>query len=425
VTAARRVDRRRVGLRTAVVGTIALIVYGSLYPFHFDVPWTEAGPDSWKVLTFQPSSKGDLLANLLLYAPFGAVFTLLLGRWSSGGEPRRSVLLFRALIVTALLVAGAALALSLGLEMLQTLESERVASLTDVAMNVLGALAGATLVAATGTAHYGRPGFAASIGSVAPLVIVGVWALGASLPWVPTLDWQKYKDALKPLVDGRSLDSVPVLFELTGWLVVAFVLRELTGRANRLPALLALLAVTLLAQIVVADNALSPEELLGAGLALILVVSVPDGPPRLSAASLAVLLAASFVIDGLAPFAFSSVPSPFGWVPFRGTLESGSPLGAIATWFEKAFVYVALSWLLLRAGAAAGTSITMVGVIVLGVEQLQRYVPGRTPEITDPLVALLVSTLFLLCRDGTHTWGVPGLRGLTRAGGTKGTTSMP
>jgi glycopeptide antibiotics resistance protein len=410
-----------------VVATIAFIIYGSLYPFHFDVPWTEAGPDSWKVLTFQPSSKGDLLANVLLYAPFGAVFTLLLGRWSSGGEPRQGVLLFRTLAVIALPVAGATLALSLGLEMLQTLESARVASLTDVAMNVLGALAGATLVAAIRTADYARRGIAASTdsGSVAALVIIGLWVLGASLPWVPTLDWQKYKDALKPLVDARSLDGVRAFSELTGWLVVAFALEQLTGRAGRLPALLVVLAVTLLAQVVVIDNALSPEELLGAGLALILVVSVPDGPPRLSSASLAVLLAASFVIGGLAPFTFSSASSPFGWVPFRGTLESGSPLGAIATWFEKTFVYVALSWLLLRAGAATGSSITIVGVIVLGVELLQRHVPGRTPEITDPLVAVLMSAFFLLCRDGTRPWRVPSLGGLTRAGGSKGTTSVP
>src|SRR5258708_16991767 len=63
------------------ISVIAAIVYGSLYPFRFH----DFGPlasdlrhflGTWKDL---PRSRGDFLANLLLYAPLGLTVSLALG----------------------------------------------------------------------------------------------------------------------------------------------------------------------------------------------------------------------------------------------------------------------------------------------------------------------------------------------------------
>jgi len=401
------ISQQYLGLAFAMFGTVALIVYGTLYPFRFALPGELTLADTWRALAFRPSSRGDLVANVLLYAPFGGLLTLVLARkpnhWPPATPSRRA----SSLLLNGLLVAGAALALSVCLECIQTVAPQRVASLTDVAMNVIGAACGIVAAAAYLSHGWqpGRIGWSAEPGSLVALSAVGLWVLAASLPWVPTLDLQKYKDALKPLVDSQRLDGTRVFGEFAGWLVVAFALLEIVGRARQLYVLLAVLSVTLVAQVVIVDNRLTPEELLGAALASALVAFPQKWPPRLAATCLAALLAAAYIADGLTPFTFSPIPSPFGWIPFLGTLESGSPLGVAASWLEKLFAFVALAWLLRRASASIRASIAVVGFLVLGVEILQRYVPGRTAEITDPIVAVATTALLLNLQ---HAVRVPG-----------------
>ena len=59
----------------------AVILHGSLYPYDFHVPPDSAGPlmalvRSWGA---RPDSFGEMLANILLYVPFG-LFTALAPR---------------------------------------------------------------------------------------------------------------------------------------------------------------------------------------------------------------------------------------------------------------------------------------------------------------------------------------------------------
>jgi hypothetical protein len=58
---------------TATLVVIGVILHGSLYPYEFQVPPSAVGPvatllHSWAT---PPSSYGDLVANLLLYVPYG------------------------------------------------------------------------------------------------------------------------------------------------------------------------------------------------------------------------------------------------------------------------------------------------------------------------------------------------------------------
>src|SRR4051812_11620322 len=58
------------------VASLILILYGSLSPFHF----SDSGPlnlfDLVRSLRFQKTSRGDLVANLLLYMPLGLCLML-------------------------------------------------------------------------------------------------------------------------------------------------------------------------------------------------------------------------------------------------------------------------------------------------------------------------------------------------------------
>jgi len=61
--------------------------------------------------------------------------------------------------------------------------------------------------------------------------------------------------------------------------------------------------------------------------------------------------------------------------------------------FEKVFWYTTLIWLGTRAGlrlrAATGTAVLLVTMI----EVTQQWLPGRSPEITDPLLTLAFAVL--------------------------------
>ncbi len=57
---------------------VAVIAYGSLYPFQFHIPMNGIGPVSTFLATWnERPGRGDFLANILLYLPLG--FFLLLG----------------------------------------------------------------------------------------------------------------------------------------------------------------------------------------------------------------------------------------------------------------------------------------------------------------------------------------------------------
>src|SRR3954467_13084871 len=113
----------------ATVLAVLVILHGSLFPYEFRVPPGTGGPvdallSSW---ADHPSSLGDILANVLLYIPFGLFATL---------EARGRKVDF--CLVT---LVGAVLSTSM--ELLQFYDTDRVTSLWDVASNSVGTMLGA------------------------------------------------------------------------------------------------------------------------------------------------------------------------------------------------------------------------------------------------------------------------------------------
>src|SRR5205807_4032797 len=114
------------------------------------------------------------------------------------------------------------------------------------------------------------------------------------------------------------------------------------------------IAAVLIAKVLIVNKTLSIAEIGGAGAALGLwfILAVSLGA-RFRAAVIALLLAAYVVIERLAPFQFSGYGRPFGWVPFLGFMYGALEVN-IMSFFEKAFLYGGLIWLLGRAGLRLG-----------------------------------------------------------------------
>jgi VanZ family protein len=126
----------------ALACCLLLVAYGSLLPFQFRLPADQVGNGWLSLIGFiltQPSivkpTFDDLLTNLILYMPSGALAAILLRRSRLGIEGRWIMLVF-----------GYA-SLIWCLESLQGLMPARFASINDWALNLTGAVVGGILSA--------------------------------------------------------------------------------------------------------------------------------------------------------------------------------------------------------------------------------------------------------------------------------------
>jgi VanZ family protein len=103
---------------------------------------------------------------------------------------------------------------------------------------------------------------------------------------------------------------------------------------------------------------------------------------RLAAAGLIFIL----LWQGLTPVTWVKVP--FQWVPLRSFMM-GLSWNLVATITWKLFLFGALTRVLMLSGVRSGQALAGVCVLVLGVEIAQSLLGSGSPDITDPLLALL------------------------------------
>jgi hypothetical protein len=261
-------------------------------------------------------------------------------------------------------------------------------ALRDAFPNTIGAAAGA-FVGAMPVFDVRRLGGPAG-GRPAPLVLVAFWLAYRLVPFVPALDWQEWKDSLKPLREWRPFPWVGTLHDAAAWAAVGCLWAAAPVRRLTVRWLPALAVATLGLEVGIVDNWLSPANVAGAmaGVAAAAVLRFRPAPA-------AVLLAAALVLSGLAPFEARAVPRAFEWVPFGGFLD-GSMLVNTQSLFEKAFLYGALVWLAREAGLRLGVAAGGAALLLAGIEAAQTRFGGHTPEVTDPLLALFAAVFLRL-----------------------------
>ncbi len=371
---------------------IALIVYGSLYPWNFDFNRSNTNP-LWVLLRAWPQSVDrfvlrDAAINLLLYFPLGMTAFL--------GAARRHARLVA--FDAALLIA---LGLSASIEMLQIYDPGRTCSLFDVFCNLSGAAGGAVAalvfrpeLESLADHKPGRHGPGA-------LLLLACWASYQFFPFFPVFSQTELRGALALLARTGSFSAADFWVSAAEWFAAALVMEAFLGRL-RPRWLLAAAACCLPVRLFIVERAVTVSEVLGAALALLLW-SVLRDQRRLAAG--ACLLASAIVLRELSPFHFAQTPQPFSWIPFAATFESERQSATVIL-LRKAFEYGAMAWLFraigftyVRAGAAVAGSLAIL-------EAIQRYLPGRIPEITDSVLAL--SMAFALWRLSD----VPSRRGL-------------
>lgn len=378
-----RLLRPKPALITAIV--IAVIVYGSLYPFVFRAHGHDglgAAIAALLATWTTPTSRGDIISNILLYVPLG-----LFAAHALAGFPRA----LRIALATAL-----GLVICIVVELIQFYEAARNSTMSDVYCNTLGTFLGAVAGVAL---HRGvRLPF---VGQVAwqpfPVLLLVAWGGYRLYPYVPTIDLHKYWDALKPLVFSPTLAATDLYRHTATWLVLAMLLEALFGAHRRRLLFVLLVPAVLFARILIISTILSPAEVAGAALALLLWLAVLSHVP-VRAGIVALLFIGAVVIQSLAPFQFQSSARAFGWIPFLSFMY-GSMETNVLSMFEKVFTYGSLLWLLTRAGLRLGAATTVSAALVFALRYAQVYLPGRSAEITDFVMVLVLALMMTLLAD--------------------------
>jgi VanZ family protein len=353
-----------------------LIVYGSLFPFNFqayDLNWVTFNLflQSWHDRT----SWGDLLSNIALFVPFGVAGML-------------STRNLRFAYLNVLLVLASGLILAVGLQFVQLYLPGRIAALNDAIWNILGLTLG-MFFALVANKYILKLQIEVRTIPLIPLVLLGVWSAYRLVPFVPTIDFQVIKDSLKPLLIQPEISLLAVFINTVSWMLAGHFLKYLTGTRGALGKLGLFMVSIFGLEILIVENDVTASNIVGALIALIVSANFL-GRVKGMVTILAILLPISIVLQGLAPFDPRPVINTFNWLPFH-SFFGGSMYHNILALLQKIFFYSGLVFLLRELGSTWLRAALQTGFLLLLIEASQIYFSGHTPEITDPLLALLLA----------------------------------
>ena len=351
---------------------VALITYGSLWPFDY-VPHAASWADVRYILFDWPAHLSIIssVSNVILFVPLGVLIPALSRRFAA------RFALFCASVFFAWI-----------LQYFQFWFPVRTPDVSAAVFNVVG-LGMGLLLHSSATAVLNRlqpvarnfPAF-----WQVPTALMGCWVLYRWFPLMPSLDVQNVKNALKPLFRTPHFDWVAFLHDAVAWLVFLRLSRySAAAKWNRHALALACVAIVL------AEPAFEGKLLSWANVAGVLAAVAARPVFYRGKASLLALLILQFLslcLSELQPFRFTA-HARFLWLPFSGMMQ-GSVLVDLDALIEKTYVYGSLLFLLDYYGVRLRTAAATEGLLLFGLEWMQQYIPGRTPETTDGVLALVL-----------------------------------
>ncbi len=374
-------SERRAVLAALLLAALAagFIVYGSLYPFRFrPLPEGQTLLDAaLAALRRRPGGRGDVAANLVLYAPLGCALCFALAAR------------LRALLA-ALLAAFACALLSAGLEVSQLQVTGRSSSGFDFMLNALGGGIGAAAGALVARGTWRPRGVMLAPKEPLAALLLICWLAYRLYPFIPSINLGEWRQSLAPLLRAPLLDPWRGLRLCLLWLVAARLLGAAWPRLGEALPFAALVLGVLAFAVPIVDRRLTPPELLGGFLAIALWPLLRRAPRM----DLWLLLALMVVVvaEATAPYSWLNAPRDFGWVPFRAVMRGHWGIGLQAI-FYKFFLYGGLIWLALRAGLPWPAAAVATVALALGLSLAQTWLPGRSAESTDATLAALAASL--------------------------------
>lgn len=360
-------------MRSILTVVALLISYGSLFPFNFEaVHDLSAAANNLISDRSLPTGRGDLFGNIVLFVPYGFISAML------AAQSQRPYTTRFALAMLGLLLAFA-------LQVAQIWLPSRVAAAGDAIANAAGLFMGLGL--GVWLTRYRLP-TAPRIapGMLVPALLVLLWVAYRWFPWVPTIELQNIKHAIRPLLLTPDFNIVRIIHTSVAWLVFFKMVGLLRHPAVSRTSLVVLALVITAGPLFLVNASISHNNLAGLVLALLALplLSHPHALPGLCFA-----LLGSLLLSGLHPFVLVTPHNGFLWVPFSGFL-TGSMTNNFLVLLEKTYLYGALIFTMQKSGVSPLTATLISATWLSLIEAMQIMVLGRTAESTDALYALLI-----------------------------------
>ncbi len=385
------------------------IFYGALIPFDFvfsdELVIQRIRGFNWVPFVDADGSRHsipDVVQNILFFIPFGFLGVLSFARNK-----------FFALFV----VTFFGFVISLNVEILQLLTTDRNTSVTDLVSNTLGAGVGAV------TAFIAFGLFCLLMKSASfrkvfnnkfyYLFIVGFLVIAASTlqPFDFTLDvgivWSKVKTAfIEPQeLTWQLTDELAVGFRFFLFAIITTLwLRSVNNSLWPIAGILlsASIGVCLeLAQFIVISRAPTVQDLMvvmmGCTLGGLFVVIVPRKVPAIIwIVPIVVLTLITAAVQTLAPFEMRIEHVQMGMTPFLPYYKA-STFHAIANFLEGLIMYIPIGFVLQYAISHRRSAFILIALVVAAIaytlEYAQGWIVGRYPDITDVIGAVIGATI--------------------------------
>ena len=360
-----------------------LIAYGSLYPFVFrdagtlndDISLFLAG---WELI---PQSRGDFLANLLLYIPLGLAVALAFAQVMNR-------------YLAAILALFCSASLSLCIELAQFFDVGRVSAFSDFALNAMGAFIGVVIAVLAGARLVQTAWPSGAAPAFARLLLLA-WMGWRLYPYVPTMEIHKYWQSLKPVLFAQDVQAYDILRFAAIWLSVIFLLQ--TGVRLSMGFVLLAVFAFFAAKASIIGQVLTLQELAGAALALVLSPLVLGRFARFGVPFAAAALLVIVTLTRVLPWDFAEVSTPFQWIPFYGFMHGSETVNALS-FAEKFFLYGTAILLMVRAGLKLPVAVGLECLVLFGTSLLQTQMVGRSAEISDAVLALIMGLIYAFLR---------------------------
>lgn len=355
------------------------IAYGSLYPFEYHA--AGGGLDPWTALLHAPlawTNFPDVVGNIVLFVPLGLCMRLIDQRMRPVAVGFWFVLFFAYAVV---------------IQEAQYYFGERYADLGDALWNALGCAIGIAGAWLGRRFSLSVPNAAESATRTFAMLLLALW-LGAELaPFVPTLDVQRFKDALRPLLTW-DIEPLRVFTLACDIAVCAEILRTAFGAERLWRNLIALIAFSLFAKLVVVFHAWRWATFVALPLGALLA----RYSQRLSLDNrrlfLAGLLFTTYTASAILPLVLRSTPEPMSWIPFAARLN-GDMLHNLDSLFLSMFRYTTILWLLVAQGARLRGLTILLASWAFAMEWAQTWLEGRTPDATETLLVVISALLVM------------------------------
>ncbi|MFT5452673.1 MAG: glycopeptide antibiotics resistance protein [Enterobacterales bacterium] len=359
---------------------VFLISYGSLYPFRFSgdlLPISEL--INWLFNLSYRTTKADIVANILLFIPFGFVSVMMTSA-------------SRKLFTNAcwLLLGGTILAFFL--QYLQFYLPARVPSSVDALYNSLGIIIGMLLshvikqYSQNHLSHdYSKRADWSQI--TIPLLLALIWVAWRLFPFVPIFTTKSMLAAVSPLMQQPELNFSLIIRDLIGWLIFFYLLTR--PPFDKLPRfrVLKIIFYILGLEIIIRNNTITVNDMLSALIAFALFTSL--SAEQLNK-GLTRGLGVAIILTLISPFVIAEPSNEYLWLPFKALMK-GNPWINGEFLLLKIYLYGSFIYMLKQTWFDwLGSTLITIGLVVI-ISIIQIYIGTQNPEFTDPLLVALIA----------------------------------